>query len=297
MGNEQTKLPEPLCSVSILTYHDSAELFLQLITDSLKINKPSKNPDFIGYWDLIQKSSHITLTHKNEMQRLNKTRVNLKHYGTFPAKIAIEEAKIFINLFFEENTRQIYGLEYSQLSLVELVTFEVTRNNLLKAETELKSKNYIDAIQSIVIAYHHLIEDYEKKKVSLGYQSPFYFGGSVNDIKKYSCYVDEDKLSEEELELFHYVETMYRAIQEISDALTILALGMDYKKYSKFISIVPNIDRMKYTSWDPKKELSHITENDVDYCLNFVIECALKFQEFDYEMKHNKKILTLEKWY
>ncbi|MDO9035799.1 MAG: hypothetical protein Q7U51_11420 [Methanoregula sp.] len=128
LGDEQTKMSEPLCSISILSYHDSVELFLGLITDKLSITKTT--PHFIDYWDLIGKKSvpSYRLSHKNEMSRLNKNRVQLKHYGIYPSKLAIDEAKIFLNLFFEENTKLIFGLDYSQISLVDLVTFESTKN-------------------------------------------------------------------------------------------------------------------------------------------------------------------------
>jgi|GEM_PF-308408 len=296
LGNEQTRSSEPLSSVSILTFHDSVELFLQLLTDNLGINKPTEKIYFLDYWDLLAKNQthHYILPYKNEMNRLNKIRVQLKHHGVLPSKQAIDEAKVIVNLFFETNTKQVFNLEYSEISLVDLVILEEAKILLKTAEKERKSKNLIDAIQNISLAFFHLTDDYEKRKVIVN-RSPFYFGYHLYRINRYGCEnMDEDKMSEIEIELHHHIETLYQSIRELTSALKIIALGIDYRKYSKFDLIVPDIQRMKTTHWDPAAELKNITEDDVDFCFNFVIECSLKLGEFDYDLK--REVKTLDFW-
>lgn len=81
---DQSKRPEPLCSASILTFHDAIELFLQLASEHLNVGK--QQPSFMEYWDLIsQKLSNQELTQKESMRRLNRARVALKHHGTLPS--------------------------------------------------------------------------------------------------------------------------------------------------------------------------------------------------------------------
>ncbi|HBX87013.1 MAG TPA: hypothetical protein DEG09_00170 [Marinilabiliaceae bacterium] len=80
---EQSKQPEPLSSSSILSFHNSIELFLQLASEYLDVG--SKSPGFMDYWELLEpKLTEGGLTQKESMRRLNKARVALKHHGTLP---------------------------------------------------------------------------------------------------------------------------------------------------------------------------------------------------------------------
>lgn len=57
------------------------------------------------------------------MKRLNKARVQLKHYGTSPSKLDIEAFRATVTNFFDENTPKIFGIDFSSVSLVDLVTY------------------------------------------------------------------------------------------------------------------------------------------------------------------------------
>ncbi|MDO9035144.1 MAG: hypothetical protein Q7U51_08090 [Methanoregula sp.] len=140
------------------------------------------------------------------------------------------------------------------------------------------------------------MEDCEKRKTIVSNRSPL-FGGYLSMINRIGCSVDEEKLSENELELYHEIEKVSQTVRVLTDALKILALGIDYRKYSKFMLIAPDVNHMKYDSWDPKKELKNITESDVDFCFAFVVECSLKLQEFDYDLKQSYYEGTLDKWF
>jgi len=298
LGIEQTKLPDPLCSISILTFHDSVELFLNLISDLLKVNIP-KETRFMQYWDLIEKGSNISISYKNQMHRLNENRVKLKHLGIFPSKQSIDEAKTIINLFFEENTKQMFGIEYAEISLTGLIIFENVKDLLKKAETEIKSKKFVDAIQNIALSFPSLIQEYELRNSSVTNHPAYYFGSTLyyagNDSRLQIT--DEQLLTEREKEIYRHIETIHDGLQELTRALKILALGLDYKQYLKFISIVPDIDRMKWNSWDPQKEIKDITKSDVDFCFKFVIESSLKLQESDYTLKNKGSITPLDQWF
>jgi hypothetical protein len=93
---EQSRQPEPLGDASILSLHDSVELFLQLATQHLDAQRTSKqrDADFMGYWGALnEKLPAPGLAHKESMRRLNDERVGLKHRGTFPSGTAIESLR------------------------------------------------------------------------------------------------------------------------------------------------------------------------------------------------------------
>jgi len=72
IGIKQSKQKPPLDSISILMFHDSVELFLQLSTDFLNINRKTKL-EFMEYWETInRKLTGQQITQKNQMNRLNR---------------------------------------------------------------------------------------------------------------------------------------------------------------------------------------------------------------------------------
>jgi len=56
LGENQSHLPEPLSGCSILMFHDSIEMFLQLAKETL--DAPRKEKNFEDYWDLIKECSY-----------------------------------------------------------------------------------------------------------------------------------------------------------------------------------------------------------------------------------------------
>lgn len=97
---EQSNQPSPKDSSSILTFHDSIELFLQLSGEILnaKIKTTTK---FMEYWEIINKElGGVELSQKASMNRLNTARRSLKHSGLLPTKPDIESFRVNSKDFF-----------------------------------------------------------------------------------------------------------------------------------------------------------------------------------------------------
>ena len=72
---EQSKRPEPLCSASILTFHDAIELFLRLASEHKNVGK--KELTFMDYWNILDPKLPAGYpTQKESMRRLNSARVH-----------------------------------------------------------------------------------------------------------------------------------------------------------------------------------------------------------------------------
>ena len=91
----------------------------------------------------------------------------------------------------------------------------------------------------------------------------------------------EGKLSE-------FVRVVKSSISALQNAVRILGLGIDYRRYVKFKLLVPTVTKMLagnyvITRWNgrnksiPKKE-------DAEFCINFVIESAVLLQDFDFDV-------------
>lgn len=64
----QSQQPEPLNAVSVLTFHDSIELFLQLA--SQQYNLKTDDIKFMQYWEVLSKKMAQELGYKESIRRL-----------------------------------------------------------------------------------------------------------------------------------------------------------------------------------------------------------------------------------
>jgi len=114
IGTEQSMQFETIASFSILSLHDSIEMFLKLLAEHKNIKSESFN--FLDYWTSIP-----TLTLKESMRNLNARRVNIKHTGLLPSKADIEISRVNTTDFFEQNTIIHFGIDWKDISLLTLI--------------------------------------------------------------------------------------------------------------------------------------------------------------------------------
>ena len=269
IGQEQAMKPEPLCWTSILTLHDAVELFLQLVAEYAGVDASVRDIQFMHYWSktqpLLAKIGKPVLTHRIAMERLNNARVNFKHYSNPPAKSAIiGNYAPDVNSFLEDNSSAIFNVTFTTVSLVNLVTCQATRADLIEAEKLKQTGQFQEAITHARFAFNKLIDDYEATKT--------------------------DKWGRSAFDLVHGLEGMFdttvRSIKSLEEAIKIIGFGIDFKRYGKFRLITPYVYQSG-NSWDYKAQFDpeigkYRTAADVDFCVDFVIESALTLQEFDF---------------
>lgn len=284
-GVSQSHAPAPLNSASILTLHDSVELFLQLASEHL--NTGAGQPSFMDYWDILnRKLDPHELEQKESMRRLNKARVALKHYGTFPSDLDIESFRASTTSFFQDNTHLVFGINLDEVSLIELVNPEAARARLHEAQESIRRGDTLDALDKIAVAFTEIISDYEDRKRDRFEDSPFYFGGDLTFLSSFHMglrSVDE--------KLADFVDRVKESLEAMQDAIKVLALGMDYRKYSKFKRLTPNVTRIPRGELHLQRRFDEEHAPSVDdarFCVDFVVESALALSEFDYSVPRDE---------
>ncbi len=276
-AREQSKLPSPQNYISILMFHDSVELFLHLSAESLGANLT--NISFLEYFTRINnKIEDKELSQKTSMDKLNRARVSLKHKGLYPNPDDINYFRVSSQNFFEENCPIVFGIEFADISLLNLIQDEEVRNELENAQDVSNNGHYKESLEIIAIAFHILLENYEKDK-KVYELSPFRIGVDLDREMDFSNGYTENR------GLYNLTKTVKR-IQEV---LKIMILNLDYLKYLKFRLLTP--DYVVYAKnvrfkpmWFAGREKKDFQKDDVEYCIEFVIESALKIQEFDFEI-------------
>jgi hypothetical protein len=293
---EQSFKAEPLCSASILFFHDSIELFLQLASEHLDTGK--SKPAFMDYWDLLKQTGK-ELTQKESMRRLNNARVALKHHGTQPSKFDIEGFRVSATNFFEENALLIFGINFSDLSLIDFIQCEAAKSSLREAVNLVKKNNIEDSLDKISVAFDQLIMDYEKRKTKMFGHSPFFFGKSshlsktnlLSRLNRRGIDVDKKLTSAIDRALDAVSDELMDEIEVLKSAIKIISLGIDYRKYAKFRIFTPNVSWAmdgSYYIYRYKRELIPKSE-DVQFCIDFVIESAITLHEFDFTLNGHRQ--------
>lgn len=274
VGVEQSYQPEPVNALALLSFHDAAELFLHLSVEHLSASK--RNVEFMDYWNIInQKIKSDQLTQKDAMNRLNKARVQLKHYGTAPSKLDIEAFRVNITNFFDENTPKIFEIDFDSVSLVDLVVYDNTKSKLKAAQDLMQNNDVKGAIKEIAASFEFLIHDYEQQTLT-EFTSPFYFGQSLTFDTSFFMHV-EGKMGE-------FVDKVNESISAMQTAIKVMSLGFDYRRYSKFKSLTPNALFQYEGDVHVSEPSEQITMEGCKFCFDYVIECALRLQDFDYNL-------------
>lgn len=276
LGLEQSKRSKPFCWFCVLTFHDTIELFLELVAEHLGVSKQLRDLKFSKYWDIItpelKQIGKGELTQRIQMEKLNEARTAFKHHGTPPSTSIIEKFRVDVTNFLEENTFSIFEVKFAEVSLIDLIQCKEAKTNLNEAKRLLQKGRKEDAIDKIVIAFHQLVDDYENRKRDSYGRSPFF-----------SSYLYPPTLS---------LEDSARALNELQENMKILILGLDFRKCIRFKSLTARailkpaggnnyiIQRLQR-----RYELSN---EDIEYCIDFVIESAIVLQESDFELRPTK---------
>ena len=281
-GLAQSTAPAPLSCASILMFHDAVELFLQLASEHH--NAGSGQPNFMDYWDLLKPKLGKDLEQKESMRRLNKARVALKHHGTFPSQMDIESFRASATAFFKDSTPLVFGLQWDQVSLVEFVNPDAARNHLKEAEADIQSGDILAALDKIAIAFEEMIDDFESRKRDHLDRSPFYFGREMTFLSSHSMTSFGPSSGHG---LGEFVDRVKESLESMQQAIKILALGLDYRRYSRFKLLTPTIWKLAFGSYSPQRwqKKEKLSADDARFCYDFVVESSLVLGQSDYNVE------------
>lgn len=253
LGCEQSKQPEPLCAISILTLHDAVELFLEAAGRHLSI-KTTSNIQFSAYWGKLgPKLPDGVLPLQNSMNHLNVARRQFKHDGIPPARDEIERIRGTVTSFFEESTPLIFGVSFGSVSMLDLVNDIEVKACLMRGEERMDENDMEGAMQEFALAYHHVWGKLSSKPTDFLRQME-------NHGPAFSL------LANVMLNIAHRVDE--------------LTFGIDRVRHARFQSLVPSVtvspDGTSQFQWLAPKPKP--TPEACRFCMNHVVETAIQIQ-------------------
>ena len=277
---EQSRQSEPFGAASVLTFHDSVELFLQLAAETKGIN--TADLKFMQYWDVLK--PHLQngeLRQKEEMRRLNKSRVDLKHIGILPSKLVIEALRANTTSFFEENTPLVFGIEFGKISMTYLIQNTTVRSLLDEATTLIEQGTTGEALNKIAIAFAELKSDFLERKEVWRHRKLFF---------SKTPFFSAPRLSQADRKFEDFAKQVVASIEALQEGMQVLSLGLDYQRYVQFYLLTPHVVRFVGTFGyqAPPIKYTEDTLPSVErcrFCHNFVVTSAIYLQNLDFEVE------------
>lgn len=278
---EEALKPEPFGLISILKFHDSVELFLDLACDKFGI-PANKTHRFKDYWTELEKHLSQPVSEKRSMERLNDARVSFKHHSNLPHATSIEKFRVNVTDFFEDNTPLIFGIEFNKVSLAYLIQNSRIRAYLDEANKLIEGGKRGEALTKIAIAFAQIMEDFTYSEKAMRYRELF-FTKDPFPLYRSSSILNEDR------EFEQFIRSITASLDTLRQGMQVLSLGIEYPRYIKFRALTPFVTKML---GDTEYHLPLPTPYTQDtlpsietcrFCQEFVIASALRIEQFSFE--------------
>lgn len=246
---------------------DAVEAFLVAVADYVGATI-DQNTRFDKYFvEINQKINPKELPFKSKLLRLNRVRVDSKHYGIQPARDECARFAITVREFFDEVSNSILGATFSTVSAIDLLMEGDTKIVLLEAKEALEADNYAACAIAcrkalfLEIERNYDISNYKDGK-PLGLlrsysKAPFY--------ARNKQYVDE-RVSD---------PTDFIVYDHSSVNEELLTLGADNTAYWNVWRLTPEVYRATDGFWVVKNDFSKLDETVLTDKIEYIFSATL----------------------
>ncbi|MBR4620662.1 MAG: hypothetical protein IKO46_06735 [Salinivirgaceae bacterium] len=278
-GVDQSYEAEPMNGFSILSFHDSVEMFMKLCAE-VKDVKIDRNVKFVEYFTKLP-----DMLCEATMTNLNSKRVNLKHYGSLPSQLDIEISRANVADFFEQNTPLFFNVNFNDISLISLISYKEVRDYLVEAQDALSKNDFEISIQNSQIAFKELLVIHKEENSIRFNSSPFRMTQDFSFLNSFFMGIRKDNKK-----MGEFVDRVGKSFEEMENTVSIIGFGIDYKKYCKFRLLEPimNVfrdeEKRNYEVFNGLLDNRICDKKNAQFCFNFVIDSALKLQKFNMDI-------------
>jgi hypothetical protein len=198
------------------------------------------------------------------MNRLNKARVSLKHYGIMPAQLEIEAFRASTTEFLNENTQLLFGVDFNTVSLVDFISYTETKRLLSEASEFMKNNQLIEAMGKIAISFSTLFVECQDV-----------LRDRYGRMKFAKRDIGPPRRNRNDPSSEAFMRGIVDSLNANSAAIEILGLGFDFRRYRQFVNLTPTVSGGRvYRQSDPTPTMDRCR-----FCFDFVVESAIKLQE------------------
>jgi hypothetical protein len=215
----------------------------------------------------------------------------------------VAQARADVDEFLKGNTPLVFGVDYSSLSMSDVVPQAEIRDKLRAATQADEDGNRTEAMALLLQAFHELFDPHQRQThAAFGEEQPirpFELGGRVSRPMSERDIASVLSLSPEQARraptrgnqsLAAQISSVTKVASATQEAVRMLGLGIDYYRYARFLALTP---MYVPTFGDPNgwhaPDGYAPNDEEYEYCQQFVVEVALRFASIE---SH----LTLPSW-
>ena len=293
-AEEVSRQAAPFSADSINRLHDVAEMFLFL---AASVNDADLKPkaDFMSYWPALSEKLGSPLAYKVQMTMVNQARVSLKHYGIAPTPGVIEDCRTAVRGLVQDETPRLFGVDLDSVSIAAFIVSPDARRLVIAAEGKWKKQDDATAVPEafadLAQAFEDLIEDYSSRKLTPTGRSVFdvmdhppSLRSSLTKLR--SSHASADESANAVLNALEpFAGEVAAALKRLQAMTLIIGLGVDVRQYGRFKLLTPDITRLGggYRRYGDRHSDPARTEDDFEFCRDFIISTALHLADFDFD--------------
>jgi hypothetical protein len=246
---------------------DAVESFLLGVADRVSAGiKP--NTSFDQYFDLINKKiSPKELPFRNQLLRLNKIRINSKHYGIQPAREECIRLSVSVREFFEEVCSSILDINFSTVSAIDFLEKGSVKDTLLEAKSQLELGKIQDcSISCRKALYLEIEKDFDVSCFTnersaaiplLGCKSPYY--------TQNKSYIDNNVKDPTDYIVYDYIRLDQKLLTD----------GVDNTSFWNIYRLTPDVFRKSNGEWVVKWEFNKLTSELLDDQIEYIFNTSV----------------------
>lgn len=253
------------CGLAVSMAQDSVEMLVWTLAKEKDVSVREKE-SFTNLLDKIELHLKQSFPYKAKVLELNAIRVKFKHYGNLPLP---EEALRLIGYgedAVREGMRLFFSVELDTLSMADGIQNPAIRRIIKLAEADLKENALKECMEKCADANVIAV-----KPLATIFPLADYFRWRIRNI------FEKDKVSDAET-LFRDIASTLNRLRSASLSSLFNLNGRDHLRYE---SLMPITTHMANGSIQKIHRKLPYTEEDVQFCINYVTDLALKIQQWE----------------
>jgi hypothetical protein len=266
--------------LALLCLQDAAEMFLRVLAEHLhaQIGSSESFEALLNKIDSALSAGPMPghLPFRGALVRLNKARVNFKHFGQLPVRQDVAGFAMDLEGFFTNVSRDHLGVDFASVSLAGLVIHQRTKNRLQSAEGALDVGEYQTAIHEAARAikiYEVYVDHPLYPRASWRRSLPTVGAGRVLG--------QPDSFRGLEL-LSPYFDRLEAEVLDHDRQLKLLAWGINLAQYRRFLALTPRVMMTHARTLILQRSIGEVPDEGPDaarFCVGFAVEAVLTMQE------------------
>ena len=198
-----------------------------------------------------------------KLRRVRKIRNAAMHDATYPTAPDVSDCRTYTKDFLQQMVNNVWGVVFDSVSLTDVIHNERVKDFLSKAEQELRTGNYTEAVVNAMAGFQWALSKVRRSIV----------GATPKGVDAFMMLdYNEPKPNKEIFESFKEIQTI--AFQSL--------IGLDhvgcikYKRITRLISVSIMSDGQ--LSVNLGRDVNATDAGDIDFVINFAINSVIKIE-------------------